>query len=261
MTDLLMINNTQATKYPMTAKVIANTPLSKDVYEISLDCKEIAGNSIPGQFVSILCENLTLRRPFSIANVDNNTIKIIYKLKGDGTRYISKLKDGQEVNLIGPLGKGFNIIPENSLLIGAGVGIAPVLFLSKELEKRQVPYRLLAGFQTLTNLTDLDRDKSLIITEDGSSGYQGRIIDYLKDEIIENKPQKIYSCGPEIVLKQVIDMANEYNIPVEVALEKKFACGIGVCMGCNVQIKENNTVKSKRICNDGPVFEGGSIVW
>lgn len=248
-------------KKQITSKVINNIKLSNDIYQITIESPEIAQSATPGQFVSILCEDLVLRRPFSISNTDQDFFQVIYKIKGKGTRYISNLKSGDLIDFIGALGNGFNITNERALLLGAGVGIAPVLFLSKVLEKERIPYFLMAGFQEMIKIDALNPANSCLITEDGSSKFKGRVIDYLKEAVEKHKPEKIYTCGPEPVLKYIVNIANEYNIKTEIALEKKFACGTGVCMGCVVKIKENNTARNKRICKDGPVFEGRSVVW
>lgn len=241
--------------------VINNIQLSSDIYQITIESPEIAQKAVPGQFVAIFCKDLILRRPFSIANVEGNNLQVIYKTKGKGTEYISSLKSGNEVDIIGPLGTGFNITKDKALLVAGGVGIAPLIFLAKSLEKQQIPYNLLAGFQTLLNIPEIDIHHNYIVTEDSSSKYKGRVNDYLEEIIIRHKPGKIYSCGPTPVLKIVTDMAIKHNIEVEVALEKEFACGIGVCMGCSIQIKEDNKILNKRICKDGPVFDGRSVLW
>ena len=248
-------------KFPLIAEITKNLQLSDDTYLISLNCREVAQKALPGQFISILCENLILRRPFSIANVDNDIVQIIYKIKGEGTQYISKLKTGNNLNIIGPLGKGFNITNNNSLLIGGGVGIAPVMYLSKVLEEKRIPYHLLAGFRSMIDIPGLNKEKTSIVTEDGSSELSGIINNHLEEFINRYKPEKIYACGPEPVLKFIVNMTDKYNLEAEVALEKKFACGIGVCMGCTIQITENNEIKNRQICKDGPVFDGKSVVW
>ncbi|EKE03156.1 MAG: 2-polyprenylphenol hydroxylase [uncultured bacterium] len=256
-----MINLAANKKIPIAAEIVENLPLSDDIYKIILNGQEAAQKAIPGQFISILCKDLVLRRPFSIANVEGESIHIIYKLKGEGTEYISQLKSGEKINFIGPFGNGFNITHQKALLVGAGVGTAPLIFLSKELTKKQIPYILAAGFQKSVDIPELNPDKDYIITEDSSSKYSGLVIDHLEEIINTHKPEKIYSCGPTPVLKYVVEIANKYNIKSELALERKFACGTGVCMGCTIHIRENNEIKNKRICKDGPVFDGGSIVW
>ncbi len=259
--DMVNLKLTDTKKHPITAEIIDNLPLSEDIYKIILNGQDIAQKAIPGQFISILCKDLVLRRPFSIANVDGDYIHIIYKVKGEGTKYISQLKSGNTVDFIGPFGNGFNITSEKALLIGAGVGVAPMIFLAEELKRKQIPYILAAGFQQKVNIAELNPADDYIVTEDGSSNYAGRVVDYLEEIINTHNPQKIYSCGPTPVLKFVVDIADKYNIMSELALERKFACGTGVCMGCTIQIRENNEIKNRRICKDGPVFDGRSIIW
>lgn len=245
---------------PLMAEIISNKSLADDVFEITLRCEDIAKKAIPGQFVSILCEDLILRRPFSIANAKDNSFQIIYKIKGKGTEFMSALKTGQLLNIIGPLGNSFTVSNKNALLVGAGVGIAPVMFLSKVLERNNTSFKLLSGFQKSIKIDDLS-DNHYMVTEDGSSDLKGRINDYLEDFIERYKPEKIYACGPEVVLKYTVEMAKKYNIESEIALEREFACGIGVCMGCSIKVLENNKEVNKRICKDGPAFDGESILW
>ena len=243
------------------AEVIENIQLSADTYRITLRSDKVAQKAFPGQFVSLLCKNLILRRPFSIAWTENDTFGIIYRIKGQGTVYMSELVCGDRVDLIGPIGNGFNIDNKKALLIGAGVGIAPIIFLSKVLEKRGIQYNILAGFRSNIDINELNRQKTLAVTEDGSSGNKGFINDYMEALIIKEKFEKIYTCGPVPVMKFAVDMAIKHNIEVETAMETEFACGIGVCMGCTINIKENNNIVNRRICKDGPVFNGRVVVW
>lgn len=253
--------NSKVIGKPLLAEIIDNKSLSDDIFQITLNCEDIAKKAVPGQFVSVLCKDLILRRPFSIANAYADKFQIIYKVKGKGTEFISGLKQGNFLNIVGPFGNGYTIPENNSLLIGAGVGIAPVMFLSKVLEKNNTPFTLLAGFQKSLSINELSKNNCYMVTEDGSSGLKGRINDYLENFIEKYKPEKIYACGPEIVLKYAVEAANKYNIESEIALEREFACGIGVCMGCSVKILENSKEVNRRICKDGPVFNGRSVIW
>jgi dihydroorotate dehydrogenase electron transfer subunit len=150
---------------------------------------------------------------------------------------------------------------KNSLLIGCGVGIAPILFLSKELIKYDISHKSIICSFSNTGLKDDFLCKSWYITEDGSSGIKGRLDDYLEEMIDDYKPEKIYICGPNPAMKFVNSIAEPRNIPIEAALEREFACGTGVCMGCVIQVKENNKIVNKRICKDGPVFKGSEVLW
>lgn len=242
-------------------KVTENIYLSPNICKILIECPEIAKNAKPGQFVSIFCENLTLRRPFSISKIVGNIFSIIYNIKGEGTEFIASLKKGSDIDLIGPLGNGFKLENKKTLLLGAGAGVAPMLFLAQALDSKNIEYSMLSGFRSMVEISELNRANSIVVTDDGSSGIKGSVNDYI-EKIIESKGiEKIYSCGPTPVLKQAVAVAAKYNIDVEVALEKVFACGIGVCMGCVIEIIEDGIVKNKRICKDGPVFRGESLVW
>jgi len=287
-------------KGPHIVEVLSNIKLSDDTRKLTFKNKIIAETAKPGQFISILCEDLLLRRPFSVANVKDDTFEIIYKIKGKGTKYLSKLQSSDSADIIGPLGNGFNIENKNSLLIGCGVGIAPINFLSNILEKSGINHTFVACSQTyiyhckavkpLYKQSSFDflptpchceeaqradvaiskscdcfantrNDNHIIITEDGSAGLVGRLDDHLENIINEVKPEKIYTCGPNPAIKYIVQTAEKHKIPVEVALERDFACGTGVCMGCVIQIKENDTTVNKRICKDGPVFKGSEVLW
>lgn len=241
--------------------IIENKKIASNIYQMIVECPEVVAKCKPGQFVSVLCGSVLLRRPFSIASVEGNNFQLIYKLVGEGTEYLSGIKPGKTIDLIGPLGNGFSITDKKALLIGAGVGIAPVIYLSKALKEKDIPFNMLAGFQSYIDIKDLNIPEALLITEDASGKQQGRVTEFLEEAIIKHKPQKIYACGPQVVLKYAVDLAVKENIDIEVALEEKFACGIGVCMGCIIEVYENNEKVNKRICKDGPVFEGRTVVW
>ena len=214
-----------------------------------------------GQFISILCGNHTMRRPFSIMNFENNVISVLFKKKGDGTAYISALKEGDEVDFLGALGNGFFEGPKKTLCVGAGVGVAPVYYLKKELGASA---RLIAGFQNEKEIPqNLLKEIDFLTTDDGSGNVNGKgsIIDYLEVQIQEFKPERICVCGPHIVLKLVSEIAKKYNIVCEVAMEKTMACSIGVCRGCVIRVVKNGEEQNASVCKDGPVFYGEEVGW
>ena len=223
--------------------------IAQDTYalEISSDVKEAHA----GQFISILCPPKTLRRPFSIKGFKDGKIQVFFKLKGEGTNYIKSLKVGDSVDFMGALGTGFNIENKKSLLVGAGIGIAPMLFLKDELNLKGIENFLITGFKAQNEVIE-GSDKTVI---------GGSVIDYLDETIKEFKPQVIYSCGPEIVLKLVNQKALEHNIDAFVAMEKVFACQVGVCRGCVIKVKKDGKVQNATICHDGPVFKSSEVVW
>lgn len=218
-------------------------------------------SSKPGQFISILCDGHAMRRPFSIMDFENGEISVLFKKKGDGTAFISALKVGDTVDFIGAMGNGFSLSNDRLLLVGAGVGVAPVYYLKKYLKDG---VRLIAGFQNSGEIPAcLKNEIDFISTDDGSGEVQGKgsIIDYLEKEIIEYQPDRICVCGPHIVLKLVSEIAATRKIPCEVAMEKTMACSIGVCRGCVITLNKNGKLENASVCKDGPVFWGEEVVW
>lgn len=238
--------------------ITKNEKVANELFLIEFKAPSIE-TILAGQFVSILCGNLTLRRPFSVADFkeDKKNISIYFKRKGDGTNYLSALKIGDEINFIGPMGNTFLICEEKSLVIGAGVGFAPVFYLAKKLKN-------VVTVGAFTSETDIPKNfkANYIITNDGSRGFKGTVLDYL-DEILEKeKPKMIYSCGPQVVLKAISQKGVEKGIETQVTLEKIMACSIGVCRGCVIKVKdENGNIINKPVCSSGPVFRGENIVW
>lgn len=241
--------------------VAENRKLAKGIYEMTIRRPIMAAKSWPGQFISILCGSALLRRPFSIAGVSDDSIKILYKIKGEGTIYLSKLNEGASLDMIGPLGNGFALDSERALLIGAGVGVAPLLFLDRALREHNNQTRILAGFATNIKLDELQTQHCRVVTEDASTTTAGIITEYIEEEVKTFNPDKVYACGPNAVLEYAVKMAKKHNVEIEVALEEKFACGIGVCMGCIIEVLENDERVNKRICKDGPVFKGEVVLW
>lgn len=212
----------------------------------------------PGQFVSILIPNKTLRRPFSTAGFLKNPegggiISILFKLKGEGTNYLKTLKTGDSIDYLAPLGNSFTLPKEGekALLIGAGIGIAPMLYLKKVLDKNSVENFLITGF----------KNEEEAVEGSDSTVIGGSVIDNVQGLIDDFKPQILYSCGPKIVLQMVCDIAKKNGLKAEIAMEKVMACGIGVCRGCVIKLKDKNGIKNASVCADGPVFSGTEVIW
>jgi dihydroorotate dehydrogenase electron transfer subunit len=241
------------------AKVSKIEQVSKSSYLIEIECENKVEISA-GQFISIYCDGLTLRRPFSVFSNDNGKIGVLFKLRGKGTNYIKSLKVGDFIDVVAPLGNCFNIQNKKSLLVGAGIGVAPISFLKTKLDSKSIENMFVCGFlnkDEVTNGVKIDK----IYTDDGSIGEKGSVLNYLEDLIQEYKPEIIYSCGPLIVLKTVAKLGEKYNIETQIAMEKVMACGIGVCRGCVIDIKKDGKIQNATVCKDGPVFSGSEVVW
>ncbi len=233
--------------------------VSESAYLIEIDLKKEI-NIKAGQFISIYCRGLTLRRPFSVFYCSSSKAGVLFKEKGKGTKYIKSLKAGGLINVTGPFGNGFAVENKKSLLAGAGIGCAPVAFLKSKLDEQHIENMFLCGFLNKNEIPNLIKaDK--ICTDDGSYGIKGSIADVLDDVINEYKPQIIYSCGPAAVLKKITESAKKYDIPVQIAMEKEMACSIGVCRGCVIKVMQNGKLVNKTVCKDGPVFLGSEVVF
>lgn len=244
--------------------ILENILLGNDVFKMVVSAPEICKVSQPGQFVEVKTgrpNSPLLRRPISIADVEDDKLTIIYRIVGEGTQLMSECKTGESVNILGPLGKGFDLTAQKPLLTGGGIGIAPMIFLARALQAKR-PSLLLAArskedvvfwkelFQAYCPQID-------VTTDDGSLGTKGNIMALLP-QLCENEAyDKIYTCGPTPMLKAIASYSQEINVPCQLSLESHMACGIGVCLACSC----NSADKSQRlkICQNGPVFEAGEV--
>lgn len=234
--------------------------INKNVYSIEFSSPTLK-NIEPGEYLSILCQDLTLRRPFSIADFENGAITVLFKKKGKGTEYMSNLKIGDEIEFSAPLGNTFKIENKKTLLIGAGIGVAPLFYLNKKLKEIGAETYFAAGFLNKDDIIDFNSQYSFVSTDDGSNGNKGSICDYIEKIIQEFKPQKVVSCAPHVVLEIVAKIADKHSLECEVAMEKVMACGVGVCRGCVIQIKQDGKIQNATVCKDGPVFDAKEVVW
>jgi len=237
-------------------KVISNKKIAKDVYEMILE-----GNTSyirrPGQFINIELEGFYLRRPISICEYTESTIKIIYKIVGEGTENLSTLEPGKVLDILTGLGNGFDISKsQKPLLIGGGVGTPPMYELCKQLIKEGKNPTVILGFNSKEDVFYEEEFKNLgaevhISTADGSYGTKGFVTDVIKD--LENYDY-YYACGPKNMLKAVYDLIQTDG---ELSFEERMGCGFGACMGCSCKTKTG----SKRVCLNGPVFSKEEVIW
>lgn len=236
-------------KKDYTGKIKSIKNIALNTFEMKIESSLKSAKS--GQFISILCPNKTLRRPFSISNFENGILTVLFKLKGEGTEYLKSLNEGDKVKFLAPLGNGFNVFGSNCLLVGAGIGIAPMLFLKKELNEKGIKNYLISGFKAQNEIIQ-GSDENII---------GGSVLDNIEKIIDEKNIDIIYSCGPAIVLKKLCEIAKSKGITCFVAMERVMACSIGVCRGCVIRLKKDDDVVYGSVCQDGPVFEGDKIVW
>ncbi|MGF6906485.1 dihydroorotate dehydrogenase electron transfer subunit [Fusobacterium sp. PH5-44] len=246
--------------------VLSNLKVSENFYLLSLISTESISHCKPGQFYMLKCKNdiFTLRRPISLhyANKETNILEFYYEIKGGGTRDLSSFQKGNLINIQGPLGNGFDtdITGKNLLVIGGGMGLAPMKFLIDNLSQNNnvtfiIGARNTNGLSIINNF-DLKNIQTFVTTDDGSRGIKGNVVDKLKILLENNTYDMIFTCGPEPMMLAIGKIALEHNIPCQISLEARMACGVKACVGCS--IKTNNGMK--KVCHDGPVFQATAIV-
>ena len=251
-------------KLVVVGKILANEAINANVKRMVIEAPQIAEAAQPGQFVHVKKTDSVnfLRRPFSIADADreNGTITLIYRIVGKGTAEYAAMKVGEAFSILGPIGNGFALKDGRPLLIGGGVGIAPLIYLSRQLKDKK-PILLIGGKNKdevfWEKYLQEFADKIYITTDDGSVGFKGFTVQLLPQILAENNIEHIYTCGPNIMMEGVAKLAYEHDIDCQVSLEKRMACGIGVCLGCTFEGKL--TKKRRKVCTEGPVFEAKEV--
>jgi len=254
----------------MNVKLVKKEELMQDLFKFSVESSEITQNAKPGQFLEIrVSDNIDpfLRRPISIYNTDkeNNIIEFIFQIRGKGTKILAEKKEGDFIDVLGPLGNGTFEVEgkENVMIIGGGIGIFPLYELTKQL-KNKSNTRVYLGFRN-ENYVVLEKEfqeianSVIVTTDDGSYGNKGFAIEYMKKDILKNKPDIIYACGPLAMLKIIQELSITENIPCQISLEERMGCGIGACLGCAVKIIDGHDTKYGHVCKDGPVFWANQV--
>ena len=211
----------------------------------------------PGQFLNIALDGFYLRRPISVCDWDAETVTILYKVMGAGTRYMSTLEAGQTLDILTGLGNGYDTesAGEHPLLVGGGVGIPPLYSLAKRLLGQGVCPTVILGFRTRSEAFYVEEFEALgawviVTTQDGSLGTSGLVTDAMRDE----RPSHLYTCGPLGMLRAVYEAS---ACDGQFSFEERMGCGFGACMGCSCKTKYGY----KRICKEGPVLWREEIVW
>ncbi|HBF88697.1 MAG TPA: dihydroorotate dehydrogenase electron transfer subunit [Bacteroidales bacterium] len=246
--------------------IIQNQRVSPDSFMLRLRCFDPLEEIKPGQFVEILVNNSQstfLRRPFSIHDVDykENIISVYIKIVGDGTRQLAYSEEGDYLNLVYPLGNGFEILENKKvLLVGGGCGIAPLLYLSKKLNEANNEVDFAFGGKSHDDIFSIEEFEQegcvSISTEDGSFGEKGYVTQSQLMYQLEEY-DAVYTCGPEPMMKALAKLAAEAKVECYVSLENTMACGIGACLCCVTETTKGN----KCVCTEGPVFNTKDLKW
>jgi len=247
------------------ATVVANEKVMPGGHIVWLRAPEIAHLARPGQFVMVRCGDTfdpLLRRPLSIHKVDaGGLIALLFDVVGVGTSWLSTTVPGNEVDILGPLGNGFSLgaSPSRVLLIGGGIGVAPLLFLSEEAAARGHSVVLIMGSRTSSMLYPSSLVASSVhyckATEDGSEGLVGKATDVMRPYL--SQADMIFACGPTDMYRCMSQDDSLRAKPLQVSLEAVMGCGVGACYSCAVHTRAG----LRQVCKDGPVFELNDILW
>lgn len=243
-------------------KILDRQQLTPDVVSLTLDAGELARSAKPGQFVNVKCGagNL-LRRPISICDADGDALRIVFQVKGEGTQWLARRHRGHSVDLLGPLGHGYDY-PETGrvLVVGGGIGVPPMLYAAKAAPGGAVAA---LGYRNkdAVILTEDFAEAGIpvkIASDDGSVGHHGFVDALVRAYLRTDKEiAAVFACGPRPMLKSVFLAAQEYETPCFVSMEERMGCGIGACLVCSCSVGGHN----RHVCKDGPVFRAEEVDW
>ncbi len=280
----------RATLFVEDAAVISVERFPSEQFIVRLNAPQCARHATAGSFVHVQCdETIPMRRPLSIMRADSvaGWIEVLFKIVGEGLRSLGNKKPGDKMSIIGPIGHGFSPSPErpNTLLIGGGVGIPPMVFLAEQLKNDDADWQPLAIMGSeipfpfdpedsaiVTDWLPADINKTMPLLEswqvtsrlaslsDFDGCYRGYVTDLAREWLTtrskgELAKTEIFSCGPTVMLQAVASLAREFNVPCQVSLEEFMACAVGGCAGCTVLVATPDGPAMKRVCVDGPVFD------
>ena len=252
--------------------VVSQKQLAPKIFQLVLTGDLVNEMGKPGQFLHIKVprEDLLLRRPISINQIDKTmkTCTIIYRVEGEGTRSFSKLKKGQSLDVMGPLGNGFPVdfVQKDQLayIVGGGIGIPPMYELSKQLIDKGVKVVHFLGYASKEvayfQHEFIRLGETRFATDDGSFGVEGNVGNLLLEAVKKEQPDVVYACGANGMLKTVAQLFQE-NPNVFLSLEQRMACGMGACYACVCHVPEDDTgTKSLKVCDEGPIFRASEVV-
>lgn len=250
------------------ASVLCNEQLGPRLWKITLAAPCMASAIKPGQFIHMQIpgyEAHILRRPFSVYRTqpEAGIIEIIYQVVGEGTRFMTDLTAGQVSSIMGPIGRGWEAVDGKVLLVGGGVGAAPLFLFAEKLVNEGHPMDVVLGAQTESMLVtradyaEIMGREAILATDDGSLGHAGFCTGPVADALATGEYAAVYCCGPEPLMHAVANIAAEAGVDCWISMEKRMACGIGACLSCVVETVDGK----KRSCVDGPVFNAKDVVW
>ncbi len=251
--------------FTVNAPVEKTIELDNHIYLLKIYCPEIANNIKPGEFLNIRVSKTMyplLRRPFSICDVEKDFIFIMFNVFGEGTKILSRKKKGDLIDILGPLGRGFNLDGdyETAVIVGGGLGAAPFPLVTKKIDS-QKNIKTFIGGRTHKDVITYGLKNILVSTDDGSMGTKGTVVDLLNQNIDSFNSEKIkmFACGPTAMLKSIKLFCEKNELECEMSTECAMACGFGICQGCPIESSQHSE-KYLLVCKDGPVFNVKDVV-
>jgi dihydroorotate dehydrogenase electron transfer subunit len=260
------------------ARILKNEKVAPEIFLMEIRTPQVIALGRPGQFLHLRLgedNGVLLRRPLSIFSRDpgRGAAGILYQRVGRGTQILSGMKPGEDVDILGPLGRAFDLPPERktAVLVAGGLGVAPLFFLAQDLICRGVSVRFLLGARCKDLLLCVSELRAMgvrlnISTDDGSEGFHGLVTELLGNVLAEERFDPfscgIYATGPEPMMKKAAFQARRYGLAAQFSLERHMACGLGACLGCVVRCRdEQGAPVYRRVCTDGPVFGLEELPW
>ena len=251
-------------KHVELCKLISKKEIIPGIFDFVIESENIAKDTQCGQFLHINCGDGTfLRRPISICDAYDGKVRFIFEVKGQGTKDLSKKETGDMIDIIGPLGHGFEVSDnvKHPVVIGGGIGVFPLYKLTKELGGRADVFLGFRSADRVVMESEFEKISNMTIvgTDDGSYGYDGYIAAAMEQYLNFHDCDMIYSCGPMPMLKAVKKIAEEKGIRCQISLEQRMGCGIGACLVCSCETVNSGADKYAKVCTNGPVFYSGEV--
>ncbi len=246
--------------------IVKKRQLTPTIFDFTLSCPQMAQQAQPGQFLHVKVDGFSLRRPISICRIgkEESTLRMVFEVRGEGTAALSQLREGDQVDLIGPLGNGFPLLSPDKkvVVVGGGIGVPPMLETAARYGSNATA---IIGFRNQGAVILEDEFRALgcdtrLATDDGSAGFHGFVTQLLDQRLQEGKPDLICACGPAGMLKGVVKLAQEAQVPCKISLEERMGCGVGACLVCACKTVKDGREIFSHVCKDGPVFDGNEVV-
>ena len=246
------------------ATVSKNIELADNIFCLLLSADDLISCAVPGQFVHIRCgDSNLLRRPISICDARDDLLTVIVETRGEGTKWLAGRRAGDRLDIIGPLGRGFDLSGKNIILVGGGIGVPPLLFTARAHAGQTTA---ILGFRNKSGVILREEFENachtvLLTTDDGSCGAHGTVTLPLEKLLSAGGYDGVLACGPRAMLKATAMLCALYNVPCQVSMEERMGCGVGACLVCACKTQKDGKEEMRHVCKDGPVFRASEVVW